>query len=114
VAYAIVQPGNALGYDPRLLGAKNVTGITRLDAGLYCVGIDPALGIDTESVPAQVTVNWALTATGFPPVFAFDAQNPFANARRCGPDAYEVATFDGSGGGALVRDDKVAFDISVP
>jgi hypothetical protein len=109
-AYGEVVPmGTAT---PILIHAKNITGVTRLGAGSYCLTIDlAASGIDLSAERALITVNWGNSPSSDVGLFAYD-ENP-----GCGgsPTNYQVFTGDETTAGSLpVRNDRVAFNIAFP
>lgn len=108
-AFAVVVPDGAS--TPSVKDAKNITGATRAGAGEYCVAINPAAGINTETVRPIVTVNWNDSATFDVGLFAYDAGLELG----CAANSYKVYTAHQKTAGALpIRDDEVAFNIAVP
>ncbi len=74
-----------------------VTGITNPELGVYCVTIDPALGLTADQVMVQVAVEWGASA-GFD-LFAFWQGS--APTFACSETEFEVRTYqfsyDGDG-----------------
>ena len=111
-AYAEVVP-NGTG-TPTVSNAKNVTGATRQGAGLYCVAIDPASGVNlgtgatSPAVPVFVTVNFFDSPSADVGLFAYVSGV-------CGANAVLIDTADQTTAGALpVRNDSVAINVAVP
>ena len=98
------------GTDPcDLLAAetKNFTACSRPSTGVYC--LSPAAGIDPNSSPAFVTVEWGSSGGNSLAVFVEDT-NQFGSTDDCGTTRYEVQTYDFTGAAS----DNVAFNILVP
>ena len=82
-------------YGSGSLAGSGVTGVTSPQTGVYCVAIDPALGVTYDDIVVQVAVEWG-SSSGFD-LFAFWDAALF----ECGSDEFEVRTYqfsyDGDG-----------------
>lgn len=108
-AYAIIRPYNS--YVP-ILEAKNVIGLREQGGNPndYCVDINPALGIDTNSVPAIVVADIGYSdVAGDYGLVAFAVPQQSNTSSGCGANAYHIHTEDNG-----TADNLVAFDIFVP
>jgi hypothetical protein len=82
---------------------RGITGVTRPATGVYCLTLDPALGIDVTKVSVSVTPEWG-GSTG-------DTLQPYwyANASGCAAGQVEVYTEK-----AATSSNTVAFSVIIP
>jgi hypothetical protein len=85
---------------------KNFTSCTRPTTGIYC--LTPAAGINPNTSPAFVTVEWGFSSGNSLAAFVEDT-NVFGETDDCGTGAYEVRTYNFKGEAT----DSVAFYILV-
>jgi hypothetical protein len=86
--------------------SRNVDAVTNPSTGIYCITPSAAAGIDTQTDPVHVTVEWGNSSGSLLAAFWYRA------AEECGYPAggnLEVRTYDFSG----ALSDDVAFIVSV-
>jgi hypothetical protein len=90
---------------PALVAGRNrgFTAVTRPGTGVYCLTVNPALGIDVSKVSVSVTPEWGISAG--------DTLQPYwyANASGCAAGQIEVYTEQ-----AGAASNNVAFSVIIP
>ncbi len=87
------------------LEAVGFTTFTNPGTGVYCLGLDPALGVDITNVIAQVTVEWGSSVGS--DLFAYW----WRGAGRCPADNIEVRTYDLALSGGSVTGVQLTADV---
>ncbi len=98
VAMALIEP------ETGRINVATGTGfskVVRLEAGIYCLTLDPATGVSKKEVMVNVSVEWGNSSGNG--LFAFWHD---ASGASCGPDLIEIRTY---GGDPLKLTDNVGF-----
>lgn len=101
-AYAAVSSSGITLVSGRTSGFTNVS---RPSTGVYCITVNPALGIDPEAVAAVASAEW-----GGSSVHGGSAEAHGAATGSCSAGNFAVRTFDGAGAAS----NSISFHLIVP